>query len=158
MIWFLSVCVVAAIGPAVFIVLASYAGCERALVVTMFTLGMGLMGTFYSGIKANSLDLAPNYAGVVLAIANGSGSIGKQMDLSHGKVEFDNSYGHLFLPFSNRRCSRPIHCRLFNATRKFAYRKSIEIDKDSWCHQIYDLPWIFERILWFALFFAVISQ
>lgn len=24
---------------------------------------MGLMGTFYSGIKANSLDIAPNYAG-----------------------------------------------------------------------------------------------
>lgn len=43
----------------------------------MFTIGMGLMGTFYSGIKANSLDLAPNYAGVVLALANGSGAIGK---------------------------------------------------------------------------------
>lgn len=33
------------------------------------------MGTFYSGIKANSLDLAPNYAGVVMAIANGAGAI-----------------------------------------------------------------------------------
>lgn len=43
----------------------------------MFTVGMGLMGTFYSGIKANSLDLAPNYAGVVLAISNGTGSLGK---------------------------------------------------------------------------------
>lgn len=44
-------------------------------VVAMFTLGMGLMGTFYSGIKANSLDIAPNYAGVIMAIANGTGSL-----------------------------------------------------------------------------------
>ena len=66
---------------------------------------MGLMGTFYSGIKANSLDIAPNYAGksrnyiffaryllpfisnpcdlmhlyhiqgVIMAIANGTGSL-----------------------------------------------------------------------------------
>lgn len=40
----------------------------------MFTLGMGFMGTFYSGIKANSLDIAPNYAGVIMAIANGTGN------------------------------------------------------------------------------------
>lgn len=33
------------------------------------------MGTFYSGIKANSLDIAPNYAGVIMAIANGTGSL-----------------------------------------------------------------------------------
>lgn len=56
-------CFSAAIGPGVFLVLASYAGCNRAAVIAMFTIGMGLMGTFYSGIKANSLDIAPNYAG-----------------------------------------------------------------------------------------------
>lgn len=66
---------IAAIGPGVFVVLASYAGCNRVAVVAMFTLGMGFMGTFYSGIKANSLDIAPNYAGVIMAIANGTGSI-----------------------------------------------------------------------------------
>ncbi|XP_055295735.1 putative inorganic phosphate cotransporter isoform X2 [Sitodiplosis mosellana] len=66
---------IAAIGPGVFVVLASYAGCDRVAVVAMFTLGMGFMGTFYSGIKANSLDIAPNYAGVIMAIANGTGSL-----------------------------------------------------------------------------------
>jgi len=66
---------IAAIGPAVFLVLASYAGCNRTVVVAMFTLGMTFMGTFYSGIKANSLDLAPNYAGVVMAITNGFGGL-----------------------------------------------------------------------------------
>ncbi|XP_031618756.1 putative inorganic phosphate cotransporter isoform X2 [Contarinia nasturtii] len=66
---------IAAIGPGVFVVLASYAGCNRIAVVAMFTLGMGFMGTFYSGIKANSLDIAPNYAGIIMAIANGTGSL-----------------------------------------------------------------------------------
>lgn len=65
----------AAIGPGVFLILASYAGCNRVAVVAMFTIGMGMMGTFYSGIKANSLDIAPNYAGVIMGLANGTGSI-----------------------------------------------------------------------------------
>lgn len=56
----------AAIGPGIFLVIASYAGCNRTAVVAMLILGMGLMGTFYSGIKANSLDIAPNYAGVIM--------------------------------------------------------------------------------------------
>lgn len=66
---------IAAIGPAIFIILASYAGCNRIAVVAMFTLGMGFMGTFYSGIKANAIDLAPNYAGVIMAVANGMGGL-----------------------------------------------------------------------------------
>lgn len=33
------------------------------------------MGTFYSGLKANTLDIAPNYAGVVMAVANGVGGL-----------------------------------------------------------------------------------
>lgn len=36
---------------------------------------MGCMGTFYSGLKVNNLDLAPNYAGVIMAITNGVGGI-----------------------------------------------------------------------------------
>lgn len=58
--------ILAAIGPGVFLVIASYAGCNRGAVIAMFTIGMGFMGTFYSGIKANSLDIAPNYAGVIM--------------------------------------------------------------------------------------------
>jgi MFS transporter, ACS family, solute carrier family 17 (sodium-dependent inorganic phosphate cotransporter), other len=57
---------IASLGPAVFIVLASYAGCDRTLVVILFTLAMGFMGTFYPGMKVNSLDLSPNYAGTLV--------------------------------------------------------------------------------------------
>ncbi|XP_055920216.1 putative inorganic phosphate cotransporter isoform X2 [Eupeodes corollae] len=66
---------IAAIGPAVFIVAASYAGCNRFLVVAFFTIAMGLMGTYYAGMKLNPIDLSPNYSGTLMAITNGIGSI-----------------------------------------------------------------------------------
>lgn len=66
---------IASAGPALFIILASYAGCNRATVVALFTIAMGLMGTFYPGMKVNPLDLSPNYAGTLMAITNGVGAI-----------------------------------------------------------------------------------
>lgn len=55
--------------------LASYAGCDRTMVIIYFTLAMGIMGTFYPGMKVNPLDLSPNYAGTLMAITNGIGAI-----------------------------------------------------------------------------------
>ncbi|KAK4874858.1 hypothetical protein RN001_014218 [Aquatica leii] len=66
---------VASIGPAVFIVGAGYSGCDRYLAVALFTIAMGLMGTFYCGMKVNALDLSPNFAGTLMAIVNGIGAI-----------------------------------------------------------------------------------
>ncbi|KAF5270577.1 hypothetical protein FQR65_LT05475 [Abscondita terminalis] len=66
---------IASIGPGIFILAASYAGCDRMLTVTFFTIGMGLMGTFYCGIKVNALDLSPNFAGTLMAIVNGLGAL-----------------------------------------------------------------------------------
>lgn len=65
----------AAVVPAIFIVLASYAECNRMLVVAYFTLAMGFMGTFYPGMKVNPLDLSPNYAGSLMAVTNGIGAL-----------------------------------------------------------------------------------
>lgn len=62
---------IAAMGPAIFIVAASYAGCDRTAVVILFIIAMGLMGTYYPGMKVNTLDLSPNYAGTLMAITNG---------------------------------------------------------------------------------------
>ncbi|XP_037042766.1 putative inorganic phosphate cotransporter [Bradysia coprophila] len=67
--------ILAAVGPGCFIIGASYAGCNKFVVVALFTIGMGFMGTFYSGLKVNNLDLAPNFAGVIMAITNGVGGI-----------------------------------------------------------------------------------
>lgn len=66
---------IASVGPAIFIMIASYSGCDRYLTVAMFTVAMGLMGPFYCGMKVNALDLAPNYAGTLMAIVNGIGAI-----------------------------------------------------------------------------------
>ncbi|XP_033173954.1 sialin [Drosophila mauritiana] len=65
----------AAFGPAVFMVAASYAGCNRGLVVALFTITMGLMGTYYAGMKLTPLDMSPNYAGTLMAVTNGIGAI-----------------------------------------------------------------------------------
>lgn len=45
------------------------------MVVILFTLGMGFMGTFYPGMKVNPLDLSPNYAGSLMAVTNGIGAL-----------------------------------------------------------------------------------
>lgn len=62
---------IASAGPAIFIVIASYSGCDKVLAVVFFTIAMGFMGGYYSGMKVNALDLSPNYAGVLMAITNG---------------------------------------------------------------------------------------
>ncbi|CAD6999510.1 unnamed protein product [Ceratitis capitata] len=74
MMWIFSLST-AAFGPAIFIVAASYAGCDRLAVVILFTISMGLMGAFYAGMKLTPLDMSPNYAGTLMAITNGIGAI-----------------------------------------------------------------------------------
>ncbi|XP_015436491.1 PREDICTED: putative inorganic phosphate cotransporter isoform X1 [Dufourea novaeangliae] len=66
---------IASLGPAVFVMGASYARCDRTTVVIMFTLGTTLMGTFYPGMKVNALDLSPNYSGTLMALVNGIGAL-----------------------------------------------------------------------------------
>lgn len=66
---------ISGIGPGIFLALVAVIGCDRVLVVVMFTLGMGLMGPFFCGVKPNCVDIAPNYAGIIMAIANGFGGL-----------------------------------------------------------------------------------
>lgn len=54
---------------------ASYAGCDKFFVVLWFILAIGFMGCYYSGLKVNSLDLSPNYAGSLAALTNGAGAL-----------------------------------------------------------------------------------
>ncbi|KAK9881230.1 hypothetical protein WA026_015344 [Henosepilachna vigintioctopunctata] len=66
---------VAKVGPAFFIIGASYSGCNRIAAICMFTIGMGFMGTYYCGMKVNGLDLCPNFAGTLMGVVNGIGAI-----------------------------------------------------------------------------------
>ncbi|XP_058793477.1 sialin-like [Phymastichus coffea] len=60
---------------AAFNIAASYAGCNRSLVVGMFVISMGLLGCAYPSIVSNPLDLSPNYAGTIMALSNGMGGL-----------------------------------------------------------------------------------
>ncbi|XP_073974925.1 putative inorganic phosphate cotransporter isoform X3 [Rhodnius prolixus] len=66
---------VASVGPAVGIVGATYAGCNRSFATISFIIGMGFMGFFYPSLKVNALDLSPNYAGSLSALVMGIGAV-----------------------------------------------------------------------------------
>ena len=66
---------IASIGPAIFIVVASYAGCNQVVVVVAIALSMTLMGAALPSMKVNNLDLSPNYAGSLMALTNGIGAV-----------------------------------------------------------------------------------
>ncbi|CAG5031652.1 unnamed protein product [Parnassius apollo] len=61
--------------PALFIILASYSGCNRVEAVSFFIVSMAFMGGFYSSVKINAMDIAPNYAGTCSAFVNGIAEI-----------------------------------------------------------------------------------
>lgn len=61
--------------PAVFIILASYSGCDRVKAVACFIASMAFMAGFYSSVKINAMDIAPNYAGTCSAFANGLAAV-----------------------------------------------------------------------------------
>lgn len=58
-------------GPAIFVLGASYAGCDKSLVVLMLVIGMVLMGSACSSIFVNPIDLSPKYSGTIMAAGNG---------------------------------------------------------------------------------------
>lgn len=56
------------LGPALGLAGVIYAGCNKLASIIALTLGMGLMGFFYSSLAINPIDLSPNYAGTVMGI------------------------------------------------------------------------------------------
>lgn len=66
---------IAAVGPAIFIMAASYAGCDRVIVVALFSILMGFMGPFYPGVMVNAIDLSPNHGSILMAMMTCAGGI-----------------------------------------------------------------------------------
>ncbi|XP_058793650.1 sialin-like [Phymastichus coffea] len=69
-------CTIASLGPAIFLVAASYAGCDGFLAITLLTLGLTLMGCAFFSLVINALDLSPNYASSIMGLVNGISVIG----------------------------------------------------------------------------------
>lgn len=59
------------VGPGLGVMCASFVGCNKTIATLCFTLGVELMGFCYPSIHINSLDLSPNYAPTIMALANG---------------------------------------------------------------------------------------
>lgn len=68
--------IAAGIFPPILLIVATYAECNRTIFVILIILTAGFMGAYYPGMRVNTLDLAPNYAGILLAYTNGIGSNG----------------------------------------------------------------------------------
>lgn len=65
----------AGIFPPIFLVIASYAGCDRVIFIAMKLLASAFGGNYWAGVRLNTLDLAPNYAGALISYINGMGTI-----------------------------------------------------------------------------------
>lgn len=55
----------------IFVISASYAGCDYMRVVWLLMIALTFLGTAFPGVMVNPLDLSPNYAGTLMAMTNG---------------------------------------------------------------------------------------
>ncbi|XP_053973798.1 putative inorganic phosphate cotransporter isoform X2 [Hylaeus volcanicus] len=56
--------------PMICLIGVSYVGCNRILAVALMTIGVTCIGGMYSGFLSNHIDIAPNFAGTLVAITN----------------------------------------------------------------------------------------
>ncbi|XP_017886979.1 putative inorganic phosphate cotransporter [Ceratina calcarata] len=56
--------------PMICLIGVSYVGCNRSLAVALMTIGVTCIGGMYCGFLANHIDIAPNFAGTLVAITN----------------------------------------------------------------------------------------
>ncbi|XP_034945664.1 sialin [Chelonus insularis] len=61
--------------PLCCLLIVAFAGTDRTIAVSFMTLGVACMGGMYSGFLANHIDIAPNFAGTLVAITNSFATI-----------------------------------------------------------------------------------
>jgi MFS family permease len=62
------------LGPALFLLLASFTTCKQIINIIWMISAVSLMGGYYTGTNVIILDLAPNFAGTVMGIVSGFGA------------------------------------------------------------------------------------
>ncbi|XP_044272800.1 sialin-like [Tribolium madens] len=62
-------------GPPIYMLTGSFAGCNRFAAVLMFILALSLMVFVFLGLYLVTLDLGPNYTGFTSSLTNGLGNI-----------------------------------------------------------------------------------
>jgi len=61
--------------PGLALIGMKWTGCDKVAAITLFTVCIGINGIAYSGYACNHLDIAPNHAGILMAIINSAGNI-----------------------------------------------------------------------------------
>ena len=56
--------------PALCLIVLTFVGCDPLITVALFTVAIGFSGAKYSAYLTNHIDIAPNYAGTLLGLAN----------------------------------------------------------------------------------------
>lgn len=60
----------ASVIPMICLLVVALFGQNRTLAVVFMTIGVTCMGGMYSGFLANHIDIAPNFAGTLVALTN----------------------------------------------------------------------------------------
>jgi len=64
------------LGAAVFLIGLSYLDCtQTVLAVSLLVLAVSMSGATYSGHFVNHMDIAPQYAGTIMGISNGTAAL-----------------------------------------------------------------------------------
>lgn len=66
---------IASIVPMICFICLCYIGCKRTLAVVLMTIAIMSVGGMFSGFLSNHIDIAPNYAGTLMAITNSAATI-----------------------------------------------------------------------------------
>ena len=63
------------IPPSICLIIIAYIGCERTISTVLLIMSIVLCGAIFVGHLINHVDLAPNYAGILMGITNTPGTI-----------------------------------------------------------------------------------
>ncbi len=53
----------------------AYSGCNRTITVTLLTIGIAATGGIFGGVLVNLIDIAPNFAGLLMGVTNTAATI-----------------------------------------------------------------------------------
>jgi len=56
-------------GTAIALIAVAYSGCNRLMAVIFLNMSVGLIGASFGGFLVNSIDIAPNHAGVIMVMS-----------------------------------------------------------------------------------------
>ncbi|KAG7209306.1 hypothetical protein KM043_015417 [Ampulex compressa] len=83
--------IIASFVPMICLIGVSYVGCDRTMAVVLMTIAVASIGGMYSGFLSNHIDIAPNFAGTLVAITNCIATIpGFLVPIFVGKLTDDN--------------------------------------------------------------------